>query len=256
MMREYRVAPFKVLLGHSLGGLFAVHAMLTDPKPFDAYVVVSPSVYWRDRILIKDAARLFERNPRFKSFLYLATSGRENERTATSVAELAQLLADAAPDSLVWEFHTYQEENHLTVPQISLYEGLTALFSDWQTSGVFSTDPREGLGLAEEHFARLSAKYGYEIPVPEWIVRRFANTFRSNDRSDEALEALQLGTRLYPRSARAHAELAQAHYELGNLELARNNYALAVTLAEQAGNRDRDQYFSSLREVTAQIRDR
>ncbi len=69
MVREYRVAPFKVLLGHSLGGLFAVHAMLTDPKPFDAYVVVSASVYWRVRILITDAARLFAQNPRFKIFL-------------------------------------------------------------------------------------------------------------------------------------------------------------------------------------------
>src|SRR3546814_6166264 len=36
----------QILFGHSLGGLFAAHALLTRPGPFDAFIVSSPSLYW------------------------------------------------------------------------------------------------------------------------------------------------------------------------------------------------------------------
>src|SRR6185295_11339504 len=42
--KRYRVTPFRMLAGHSLGGLFAVHAMLTKPDLFRSYVAVSPAL--------------------------------------------------------------------------------------------------------------------------------------------------------------------------------------------------------------------
>src|SRR3546814_1175271 len=35
----------QILFGHSLGGLFAAHALLTRPGAFDAFLVSSPSLY-------------------------------------------------------------------------------------------------------------------------------------------------------------------------------------------------------------------
>jgi hypothetical protein len=35
-----------VYFGHSLGGLFGTHALLTDPPVFDDYVISSPSLWW------------------------------------------------------------------------------------------------------------------------------------------------------------------------------------------------------------------
>ena len=39
---QYRTQPFRIFAGHSLGGLFAVHTMLTRPDLFNAYIAVSP----------------------------------------------------------------------------------------------------------------------------------------------------------------------------------------------------------------------
>ena len=44
--KRYRTQPFRVLAGHSLGGLFAVHALSTRPGLFNVYVAVSPSLWW------------------------------------------------------------------------------------------------------------------------------------------------------------------------------------------------------------------
>src|SRR6185295_12576295 len=40
---RYRVQPYRVLAGHSFGGLFAVHTLITKPELFNSYVAVSPS---------------------------------------------------------------------------------------------------------------------------------------------------------------------------------------------------------------------
>jgi predicted alpha/beta superfamily hydrolase len=36
--KRYRVTPYRILEGHSLGGLFAVHAMVSKPDLFNSYI--------------------------------------------------------------------------------------------------------------------------------------------------------------------------------------------------------------------------
>src|ERR1044072_6864887 len=46
--KQYRVQPYRIFAGHSLGGLFAIHAMMTKPGLFNSYVAVSPSLQWEN----------------------------------------------------------------------------------------------------------------------------------------------------------------------------------------------------------------
>src|SRR3546814_275646 len=43
----------QILFGHSLGGLFAAHALLTRPGAFDAFIVSSPSLYWNQFAILQ-----------------------------------------------------------------------------------------------------------------------------------------------------------------------------------------------------------
>lgn len=36
----------EAIFGHSLGGLFVLHALLTQPASFDHYIAISPSLWW------------------------------------------------------------------------------------------------------------------------------------------------------------------------------------------------------------------
>lgn len=42
------------LWGHSYGGLFAMHVLLTRPDAFDAYIVGDPSVWWHNGELLRE----------------------------------------------------------------------------------------------------------------------------------------------------------------------------------------------------------
>jgi len=39
----------QALFGHSLGGLFAIHALFTRPSAFHSVIAASPSLFWHDR---------------------------------------------------------------------------------------------------------------------------------------------------------------------------------------------------------------
>lgn len=51
----------QILFGHSLGGLFAAHALLTRPDSFDAFIVSSPSLWWNDFAILGELPAFEER---------------------------------------------------------------------------------------------------------------------------------------------------------------------------------------------------
>jgi predicted alpha/beta superfamily hydrolase len=57
----------EVLVGHSLGGLFAMQALRWDPAAYSAYAIGDPSVWWNSNEVLKDEPELATR---------LATAGR------------------------------------------------------------------------------------------------------------------------------------------------------------------------------------
>jgi predicted alpha/beta superfamily hydrolase len=64
--RRYRTSPFRILIGHSLGGLFALHAFVTSRDLFSATIALSPPAFWNGDESIDRAVRLFNERPNLK----------------------------------------------------------------------------------------------------------------------------------------------------------------------------------------------
>jgi predicted alpha/beta superfamily hydrolase len=64
----------QILFGHSLGGLFALHAMFTAPESFNIYIAASPSIRFSRGIVMK-GERAFLSNPARTSVRLLVTLG-------------------------------------------------------------------------------------------------------------------------------------------------------------------------------------
>jgi len=73
--QRYRVDPgAEILFGHSLGGLFALHALYTAPDSFDVYLIASPSILFSNHIVLKREAA-FLANPKRTAVRALVTVG-------------------------------------------------------------------------------------------------------------------------------------------------------------------------------------
>ena len=85
--RNYRTRPYRVLIGHSLGGLFAVYALLNRPEVFNGYLIISPSLWWDDQALVKAAPPFFAAHKDLRADLYM-TMGSEGQDDAGRRVEI------------------------------------------------------------------------------------------------------------------------------------------------------------------------
>ena len=44
--KSFRTVPQNMIIGHSMGGLFALHCLLENPKIFSYYLLIDPSWFW------------------------------------------------------------------------------------------------------------------------------------------------------------------------------------------------------------------
>ncbi len=252
---SYRAAPFRILAGHSLGGLFVTHALLTQPESFHGYIASSPSLWWNDGAVAASAAE------RLKGWtvdgrFYFGSVGDGEAEMIPPLAQLTEAFEGVRPAGLRWWYRVLTNESHTTVSHRSFEEGLVAIFTDWPVSDalIFAGD----LAAVEAHFASVSKIFGHEFHVPEDLVNQMGYMQLQIGRGERALPIFRRNLELYPSSANVYDSLADALEPAGALEEALRNRDEAVRRAGEIGDerletfrRKRD----ALRERIAKERD-
>lgn len=126
--KNYRTQSTKILAGHSLAGTFTLYAFLTQPEIFDAYIALSPCLFWHDRFMLKRSEAFISKHKDPDKNLYIAheyTGGVE----ASTMREFVDLLQAKAPHSLRWTSLLMDQETHFTYVHKAIYDGLEFIFS-------------------------------------------------------------------------------------------------------------------------------
>lgn len=120
---HYRTNGEKTIIGQSLGGLMATEILLKKPALFDNYIIISPSLWWNDESLLKDAPQLLKKAGSKPNNVYIAV-GEEGDQMKNDAKNLADLLHQTAPQKENIFFVHFPEENHLTILHNAVYKGL------------------------------------------------------------------------------------------------------------------------------------
>ncbi|SMB49051.1 conserved hypothetical protein [Serratia proteamaculans] len=86
----------QTLWGHSYGGLFVLHILLTQPAACQNHVAVEPSLWWGNGFILQEAQRVINRYPATSAHLWLWTGGAEKMRSAPPNIKQQPLPTDAA----------------------------------------------------------------------------------------------------------------------------------------------------------------
>ncbi|MGH9903306.1 MAG: alpha/beta hydrolase-fold protein, partial [Pyrinomonadaceae bacterium] len=233
---QYRTQPYRVFAGHSFGGLFAVHALLSRPDLFNAYIAVSPSLQWDDQLLVRRAEEFLKARKEWNKTLYVSL-GDEPGGILEGFKGLKEVLGKHRPKGFEWEAVQMDDEDHGSVVLRSHYQGLRKVFAGWQL-------PREpatglvvgGLAAADEHYRKLSQRFGYTIQTPEPLVNQLGYQLLNAGKTDEAINVFKTNVARYPASANVYDSLAEAYEKSGRLDLARPNYEKAYALGKESGD--------------------
>ena len=111
--KRYRTDGHRGIIGESLAGLFAVESLLRAPGLFDTVIAISPSLWWNDAGMVRDASTLLKRMPEGTRRLFLTSADEDN--IAPNVAALDLAIATAKPKGLVWVYVPHPEQHHDTI---------------------------------------------------------------------------------------------------------------------------------------------
>lgn len=251
---KYRTLPFRALAGHSLGGLFAVHAMTSKPELFNSYIAVSPSLQWDNFVMVDRAKEFFKNRKDYERTLF-ASLGNEPGDIGDAYGMFREALQKQQVKGFAWEAARYDDEDHNSVVLRSHYAGLRKVFDGWQ----FPRDPNTGAvsgGLkgVEEHFRKLSSRLNYPIQIPEALLNQVGYQLMGENNMEEAVNAFKLNVERYPASANVYDSLAEAYERGGKLDLALPNYQKAHELGVRNNDPNTPVFKNNFERVSAQVK--
>ncbi|CAH0288494.1 alpha/beta hydrolase-fold protein [Chryseobacterium sp. Bi04] len=118
----------KYLFGQSLGGLLATEILLKKPEMFNNYFIISPSLWWDDESLLKQAPQLLAKSPDTKKFVYVSVGKGEHPVMIKDAETFYDILKKSNKKNWTLEYKMMETDNHATILHRSLYEGLVKLF--------------------------------------------------------------------------------------------------------------------------------
>jgi len=227
--KDYRTQPYRVFAGHSFGGLFALHAFLTRPEIFNAYIAVSPSMHWDNQLLSRKAEDFFKDRKELNRTLFF-TLANEDGAMREGFDRFKGVLGKNKPKGFEWDAMLMEDEDHGSVVMRSHYHGLRKVFDGWQIKADVVAG---GAAAVESHYKQISAKFGYTLQPPEPLMNNLGYQLMGAGKMNDAIAVFKSNVERYPHSANVYDSLAEAYEKAGKLDLARPNYERAVQLGTQ-----------------------
>ncbi len=115
------------IYGHSFGGLFGTYTFLKRPHMFNKYLVLGPSLWFKDKLLIREAREMEFTSHATK--LYMA-SGELESRIDDHQLEFVKILEGKNISGLKLKSEIKENETHRTIFGIGFTNGLRYLYSN------------------------------------------------------------------------------------------------------------------------------
>lgn len=233
--KNYRTKPYRICCGQSKAGLCVTHAFLTHTSMFNAYIALSPSLYWDDGLIMKTAEeKLAGLNFKRRQF-YFNIGGNETPSTIGDAFTFAQIIKTNASNDLRWKFDYLANETHSSGSVLGMLNALKFIYEDWNFDD--SKIDTEGFEAIDSFYKSQTEKFGYEITYGAGLLNSYGWSILRKGKRDEAIKIFNENVRRFPNSPDAYNYLGEGYLASGNIESAVKSYEKAIELAAKfSGN--------------------
>jgi predicted alpha/beta superfamily hydrolase len=227
--KNYRTRPYRLLVGHSLGGLFAVYAMVARPKLFGGYIAADPSLYWNNHAAVGQAETFLANSKELQGDLYVTAAGGSGELDA-EIRRFTSVLSEKAPAGFRWNFEWLKEDDHMSIPLPSIYRGLETIFEEWRLpQDCVALYDKGGIEAIHKRFREAGRRFGYpERTTPPFTVSMVVYQLSRAGRLEDAAKVLLHDPANYPAPWNQLDALARAYEKRGDTREAVRFYLLSL----------------------------
>lgn len=241
----YPTQPYRMLIGHSFGGLTVMNVLTNHTKLFNAYVAIDPSMWYdKERFLKATGQKLaHQKYDGIKLYLGIANTmpdGMTTEKmlkdtTAStrhirSIFALDQFVKTNKQNHLQFSSRYYANDDHGSVPLITEYDALRFIFNYYKykfTEQDFTDSSTAFVTKYKAHYQIVSKELGYKVLPPEVLTNGLAYQSLNSKFFTKAAAFYKLNMENYPASSNAFDAY-------GNLLALIKDTANAITYYQEA----------------------
>lgn len=226
--KTYPTQPFRILSGHSLGGVFALNILQEFPNQFQAYLISSPYFAVDSGQSIASMKSVLPTLALKQTFLYASLGTEAGLRPFYE--QWIDVLKDNAPANLTWQAKIFDGESHMTTPLLTIHAGLKSLYEDINP-GPSSELMQKDVASIQNHFQALSKnKYGFEVSAENALTQKGITTAQGGDVAG-GIRILRTTAATYPQSWKVQLGLSHLLEAVGQLSDALDAATTAQKLA-------------------------
>ena len=249
---HYPTAAYKMLIGHSFGGLMVMQTFVHHTNLFNSYICIDPSMWWDNQHLLKEARKALAEKKFQGTSLFLGIANTMDDgmninkvlkdtssitRHIRSILALRNYFDINKQNGLKYMGKYYDNDSHASVPLITEYDGLHFIFDYYPLKIAFKdlSDTTAALvDKCEKHFANVSKQMGYKVTSPEQLMNHQGYEALDSKQFKKAERFFQYNIDNYPESYNAYDSMGDYFEAIGDKLNAISNFQKALSIKENA----------------------
>lgn len=203
---DYRTLPYRLYVGHSLGGLTTAYTLLKHAGIFNSYLSIDGSLWWDNAKYVREAPDDLK-NFKTKTIQRMYFSVIDSSTVDAgglfhirSIHNLAKSLKDRAPANIQTTVDVIKDTDHSSIPLLSWYNCFRYIFEGYDVSHYgFTANP----DLIESHYANLEKTIGLKMSPPQDVIEIVLHYLTAPNRfpdKEKALKVAKIGLKYYPNA--------------------------------------------------------
>lgn len=122
------------IIGQSLGGLLAAEILFTKPQLFNQYIIISPSLWWRDGYLLREKPLILDQAYTTPIQIYIGVGkegsidGSKNHIMEKDAELLAKKIKNGSSKNVKVFFNYLPDESHATITHQAVFNAFRFLY--------------------------------------------------------------------------------------------------------------------------------
>jgi uncharacterized protein len=253
---NYHTTPYRMLIGHSYGGLTVMNTLVHHKDLFSSYIAIEPSMWWDKQRLLHESDQALKTISYKGNALFLAMAHTQSDGMDTtmvqsdttdgtihprSILQLSKYIMGNRQNGLQASYKYYDDDSHASVPLIATYDALHFIFKDYQLTIQDSciADPAFKLALfLQEHYEHMALKYGLisedgrSLMPSRGQVDGLGYFVLKKKQFDKAEDMFKMNIRNYPASSEVYKSLGDFYAAKGDRVNAIKSYKKSLSLKE------------------------
>ena len=229
---NFKTHPYRLLEGHSFGGLFSTYALMNKPELFNAFIIQAPALWWNKEEMTGQAKGFFNANDSLDKSVYFGTGGEEGWGMRQELVRYVDVIKQNTPKNFRWKHEEIVgDEEHDDSRLLLNYYGLKFVFSDLKVSEDLLKNYSDEVFLKGEQ--NLRNKYGKNTrrPASDYVNIIMELLDKENDLG--AITVYKRASEAYPKYIMFLNNLAPLYEKTNQIDKAIETYESAIKVSKK-----------------------